>query len=61
MGLHEAETIREAVLGRLPVPGHCTDRELKHTPSLPVITLSRLGEITVSPNGEKQKFMQIRK
>ena len=27
-------TIGETVLGRLPLPGHCTDSKLKHTPRL---------------------------
>ena len=27
-------TIRETVLGRLPLLGHCADRRLKHTPCL---------------------------
>ena len=29
-------TIRDTVLGRLPLPGHCTDSGLKHSPSLSV-------------------------
>lgn len=33
-GPHETATIRETALGRLPPPGHCTDRRLKHISSV---------------------------
>lgn len=33
-GSHEAVTIKKTVLGIIPPLGHCTDRILKHTPSL---------------------------
>ena len=32
----------EIILGRLPAPGNCTENRLKHTPSLPVTTPSRM-------------------
>ena len=31
-GSHATVTIGETVLGRLPLPEHCTDSRLKHTP-----------------------------
>lgn len=34
LGTHEIVTIRGTILGRLPLPGHCTDSRLKHVPSV---------------------------
>lgn len=33
LGSHGAVKIRETVLGRLSLPGHCTERKLRHSPS----------------------------
>lgn len=52
-GPHRTEIIKESVFRKLPCPGHCTDIRLRHTPRLPVTTLSKLGKMASLPNIQK--------
>ena len=54
-----SETIGERVLSRLPPPGHCTDKGLKHTPSLPM-KKAHLLYLEFQPEGQTSGYHTFR-
>lgn len=54
-----SETIGERVLSRLPPPGHCTDKGLKHTPSLPM-KKAHLLYLEFQPEGQASGYHTFR-